>query len=147
MYADEFLTLAATLCKSKDAACVRTAVSRAYYAAFLTARDWLSSRRVDVEKLGVAHSQVVNALLASGEPDLEDAGFLLNGLRTLRNDADYQIDTLTHEAPKTAVQSVSDAQEVISTLNALRSKTDTELAGAIVQMRQAARDAGQPRRH
>jgi len=77
-----FLALARTLANQPtDEARLRTAVSRAYYAVFLTARDRL---RVP----GTGHAAVLQATRASHRA----AGYQLDALYQLRVLADYNLD-------------------------------------------------------
>lgn len=52
------------------AADLRTAISRSYYATFLTSRALLNDLGYRVTKTGVCHSVVHRALVESGERDL-----------------------------------------------------------------------------
>ncbi|WP_108842273.1 HEPN domain-containing protein [Kushneria phyllosphaerae] len=66
---------------------LRSVVNRAYYAAFLTARDYCSRNDVDVGH-GAAHQKVIEALI--DKPDLARRGNQLNMVKRLRHRADYE---------------------------------------------------------
>jgi uncharacterized protein (UPF0332 family) len=85
----DFLTLASRLPGGTTEADWRTAISRAYYAAFHVARELLSDLRFTVPRADRAHQYLVYRLSNSGEPAVEQAGRNLETLRRLRNRADY----------------------------------------------------------
>ncbi len=70
----------------------RSAVSRAYYAAFHAARRLLAGCGFTVPQAEQAHGYVWLRLSNSGHPDVVDAGKDLAHLRTMRNWADYDLD-------------------------------------------------------
>jgi uncharacterized protein (UPF0332 family) len=69
-----------------------SAVSRAYYAAFHTARLLLRQCGFDVPFGDQAHGYLWLRLANSGHPDVVEAGKNLNHLRQKRNWADYDLD-------------------------------------------------------
>lgn len=91
---EEYIVLADGLAGQGSEASKRSAVSRAYYGAFNTARRWLEANVRPVSDRAV-HKQVWDAFSA---PDLasedtrdkwEYIGEIGEALRTLRNQADY----------------------------------------------------------
>src|SRR6476646_9241853 len=84
---EQFLILAERLVRSNNQAELRSAVSRAYYACFLQARERLASNRFVQTRTSRDHG-----LVARGLPDV-DAGSALGRLRNARNRADYELDT------------------------------------------------------
>lgn len=82
-----YLSLAIEWTQSTDTATSRSAVDRAYYAAFLTARDQLSAKGYGPFSAGPqAHIQVAKAL-----SDIKaDVGERLISLRRARNRLNYQ---------------------------------------------------------
>lgn len=90
----EFLLLAQELAGKKkgvstEEARLRSAISRAYYAAFLEARRFLRKRGTPGIFGRQAHDNVINALLNDADPNYQSAGADLDVLRTLRRQADY----------------------------------------------------------
>ena len=85
----DFLALAARLATEPTEADWRSAVSRAYYAAFHVARRLLADLHFTVPRADRAHQYLVFRLSNCGEPAVEQAGRDLDTLRRLRNRADY----------------------------------------------------------
>ncbi|HEX5272273.1 MAG TPA: HEPN domain-containing protein [Gemmataceae bacterium] len=85
----DFLPLATRLAGGTTEADWRTAVSRAYYAAFHVARRLLADLNFSVPRADRAHQYLVFRLSNCGEPAVEQAGRDLETLRRLRNRADY----------------------------------------------------------
>src|SRR5947209_2642605 len=69
----------------------RSAVSRAYYAAFHTARDLLRRCGFVVPRADRAHAYLQMRLFNSGHLDVSQAGNHLETLRRARNVADYDL--------------------------------------------------------
>jgi uncharacterized protein (UPF0332 family) len=114
----DFLPLAARLAGGASEADWRTAISRAYYAAFHIARRWFADLNFTVPRADRAHQYLVFRLSNSGESAVEQAGRDLETLRRLRNRADYD------EAPSLmqpqAAAAVQIAEGVIQVLDAAR---------------------------
>jgi len=116
----EFLNLAKELCgvqctPASDEAKWRTSVSRAYYAAFCEARNYLT----DVEGLDVpegpeAHGFVSRAFAGRNEKGLRRISSRLDGLRDYRNKADY--DNWVSGLQSMSTASTSNAWRIISAL-------------------------------
>ena len=87
----EFLQLADELAAGTTEAEWRSAVSRAYYAAFHVARDLLTACRFTAPRGDQAHAYLWLRLSNSVDPDLENAGSDLQTLRRNRNRADYDL--------------------------------------------------------
>ncbi len=85
----DFLVLAARLATGTTEADLRTAVSRAYYAAFHVARRLLTDLSFTVPRADRTHQYLVFRLSNCGESVVEQAGRDLETLRRLRNRADY----------------------------------------------------------
>jgi uncharacterized protein (UPF0332 family) len=88
----DILEVADALCTGVKEAEWRSAVSRAYYAAFHTARLLFQQCGFDVPRADQAHAYLWLRLANSGQPDVVNAGKDLNHLRHLRNWADYDLD-------------------------------------------------------
>jgi uncharacterized protein (UPF0332 family) len=114
----DFLPLAVQLAAGTTEAHWRTAVSRAYYAAFHVARRLFVDLKFKVPRADRAHQYLVFRLSNSGEAAVEQAGRDLETLRRLRNRADYdEIPALTQPQAAAAVQV---AEGIIQILDAAR---------------------------
>lgn len=88
----EYLALAVELAASSSVASLRSAIDRAYYAAFLATRDELISKGyISATQGSRAHRQVAEALLHIAR----DAGEMLVDLRYARNRLTYETGLLT----------------------------------------------------
>jgi uncharacterized protein (UPF0332 family) len=140
----EFLLLAQRLLENeKCPAGFRSAISRAYYAAFLHARDFL-------ERAGIylvtdkGHHELVNYLSAAGDPEVSAAAAALASFRTERNSADYHLETKYVETESHASQWCAQAAEIITDLNSCEGDKD-RLAAALNPIRgEVARLRGLP---
>jgi uncharacterized protein (UPF0332 family) len=112
----ELLTLAATLAAGSSEAEWRSAVSRAYYAAFHVARELFLSMNFRVPQADRAHSYLWLRLANAGAPDVQLAGNRLNSLRGQRNRADYA--SRPPLAQATAANEVKNAEDIIQALDA-----------------------------
>src|SRR4051794_821648 len=97
----------------------RTAASRAYYAAFHTARLLLEAAGFVVPRSDQAHQYLYLRLYNSGHPDVEQAGNDLDDLRVIRNKADYDLHVPFLNGP--ARLAVTTSLNVINLLEALGS--------------------------
>jgi hypothetical protein len=86
----DFLPLAIRLAAGPTEADWRTAVDRAYYAAFHAARDLLASLRFAVPQSERAHAYLYVRLYNSGDAQVRQAAVDLHVLRAHRNGADYE---------------------------------------------------------
>ena len=87
----EFLTLAEIWVEGSSEGEWRSAVSRAYYAAFHVARDLLTGLGFRVPHGPQAHAYLWMRLSNCGDPGIADAGSDLNDLQGWRNRADYDL--------------------------------------------------------
>lgn len=114
---DEFLKFAETYATGTSEADWRSAVSRAYYAAFHVARDFMTSLGFVTPRAELAHAFLWRRLGNCGLAPLALAGSRLNQLRGERNRADYDLNSdLTKKDTQAAVKS---AAMVIATLQAV----------------------------
>ena len=88
----EFLTLAEEWVQEGTEAHWRSALSRAYYAAFHKARRLLVRLGFRVPRADRAHAYLWLRLSNCGDPTIQRAGSNLRILRMDRNHADYDID-------------------------------------------------------
>ncbi len=107
----------------------RTAVSRAYYAAFHEARDFLTALGFQTPRADVAHAFLWRRLQNCGHARLALAGSRLNQLRGERNQADYDI----HRdlARDDAAAAVISAAMIIDTLQGLSADERLPITEAI----------------
>jgi uncharacterized protein (UPF0332 family) len=91
MNARDFLDVADELATGMYESHWRTAVSRAYYAAFHVASTLLGQCGFIVPDAERAHSYLRLRLMNAGHPDVVEAGTGLDELRKARNRADYKI--------------------------------------------------------
>jgi hypothetical protein len=91
MTGHDFLPLATRLAAGVTEADWRTAISRAYYAAFHVARQWLVNLGFRVPQADRAHGYLWLRFSNCGDPQVRQAAVDLDGLRRLRNQADYDL--------------------------------------------------------
>jgi uncharacterized protein (UPF0332 family) len=122
----DFISLALRLTTSQNKADLRSAVSRAYYGAFHVARQLL----IDVglrwpRKESYAaeiHVKVRHCLSQSANLDAMFAGDQLWSLRDLRNQADYELDSIKFKSSAQVVPLVRVAMEIVDTLDRCRAE-------------------------
>lgn len=112
----EFQRLARTLVHGRDAAELRTAISRAYYAVFLVAVELLDGMGFSIPRNHQGHTEVQNYLNHSGQADIRAIGSQLGDLRAKRNRADYQLNSLDVENPNTVRLLILQATQMIDTM-------------------------------
>ncbi len=112
----DFLSVAATLTNGATEAEWRSAISRAYYAAFHVARKLLLDLGFRVPHADRAHGYLWLRLSNAGVAEVKQAGRQLNDLRRERNRADYD-DRRTILHADTA-DDVHFAEEIIRALDA-----------------------------
>jgi uncharacterized protein (UPF0332 family) len=115
----EFLDLAGELATGMSEAEWRSAVSRAYYSAFHTARLLLKRLGFEVPTADRAHAYLWLRLANSGHTIVQRAGNELRDLRRKRNDADYDLERPIDEL--LAGENVSLATDVVRVLEQLPS--------------------------
>jgi uncharacterized protein (UPF0332 family) len=98
-------------------AALRAAISRAYYGAWLRAREFsgLATRRDDRE----SHQAVIKYYENRAEADSKTIAGLLMDLKSLRRKADYQTDTRL--SLREAKDALASADEVLETLEKKKS--------------------------
>ena len=113
----KFLDLAQALAfDSPLAAKLRTATSRAYYAAYGVSAQTLDSMGFPILKSGNGHSQVQAYFGNSENDELKKVGSELGSLQTNRNHADYRLDDLKAETASNVKAHVMQAKRIIDTL-------------------------------
>lgn len=98
--------------------CLRSAISRAYYAALNTARNLLRDQwGIEVPEDARIHTFVPQWFMREDDVDQQEIGVLLERLRDRRRKADYE-DDITN-VPSLVNRSLTDAQLVISRVSIL----------------------------
>lgn len=89
----KFLEIAEVLIKENppQSAKLRSATSRAYYAAFHVCRDILDDMGFRILRSAGGHGEVVKFLASSRDCELEQMGSHLGTLQSCRNAADYDL--------------------------------------------------------
>lgn len=116
----DYLNAAKLLAAMEGEEFLRSAISRAYYAAFhVGSTFWRehagSSSGYDAAESS-EHLQVINALKSHSNRRVRNAGILLNSLRLWRNAADYEL-PFGQDVQATTKQAVLCAEAVIDALN------------------------------
>lgn len=97
---------------------MRSAISRAYYAAFISARNYLQETEgLSIPKTADAHKYVVQQFKQSSETERQNIGRNLEKLRRDRNEADYN--NSVPELFKISKIAVKRSQRVMSQLSNL----------------------------
>lgn len=115
----EYLRLAKELAKQEqDEASQRSAISRAYYAAFHCARIYVQTHNPElVERSGDDHGKVWRYLSAAAKRQEKVAGRSGGSLRWIRNRADYDASGL--DFPKDTKDASAEAERILNSLAAL----------------------------
>lgn len=131
MQGKQFIRVAEQLLKGEEPHW-RSAVSRAYYAAFHTAREALALKTLPLPGGPADHKRVPQCLNYSGNASLQVQGTALSDLHKKRNDADYELvqKTIT---PKEAELYTKMAKEVIAALGASPLMKDGDESKAVVE--------------
>jgi uncharacterized protein (UPF0332 family) len=99
-------------------ACLRSAVSRAYYAALNTARNFLRDQwGIEVPEDSTIHIFVPQWFMSGGDGPQQEIGVLLDRLRDRRRKADYEDEIPS--VPALANRALADAQLVTDRVSAL----------------------------
>jgi uncharacterized protein (UPF0332 family) len=104
MTGKDFLDFAKTIHSDDDEATRRSAVSRSYYALFHQVKSIVVSTGIPIKKDASAHIKLVHYLRNAGIPDARFIGSNLQGLREMRNDADYDLNTTKFNKNTCALQ-------------------------------------------
>jgi uncharacterized protein (UPF0332 family) len=111
----EFINVADDLAKAETEAHWRSAISRAYYAAFHVAKKAAIKKDIRLSKGPGSHGDVRHWLAIQNNQELADAGSCLADLHSLRVKADYRVENLTINR-KEATFKVASAKDIIETL-------------------------------
>ncbi len=115
----EFNNLASELVAGNTPAKIRTAISRAYYAAFLIGAELLDKELgFQVPKSAKGHNRVKVYLNNSGDKEFMEVSSKLGTLQNNRIRADYRPDKTKVENLKNAQSLVEQAESIIRTMRA-----------------------------
>ena len=123
MIPTQFLFLAERLLQNeKCAEGLRTAISRAYYAAFNEAKNFLERvPGVKVTSGSACHADVQRHFVNLGDLDVEKIGHDLATLHTWRLKADYKLSASSVEGASTALLYVTMAREICGKITTCKS--------------------------
>ena len=117
---DGYLTLAKKLASDRDEACLRSAVSRAYYACFHLVKDYAEKLTGTIFAPDAsAHKEVTDFLNQNTNADLRALGSVQIRLRYRRADCDYQ-KTIANISG-CAQASIKDAESIFSKIKVYES--------------------------
>ncbi len=128
MDAHQYLALAESLAASAKAdpapsnvlALRRSAISRAYYALFLLAREFVDGLGIETRLVPSAHVTLEQALLNSGVFSLRQIANTIGFLRTERTNADYEMRRTDVETQERVDSVVDSAKAAILQLDLIR---------------------------
>lgn len=95
MQGRDFLSVASRLCRSGSEADRRTSVSRAYYGLFNQIKAELLKKDIAIERTANGHEQLYRFLRNCGDATGHKIAGTLSSLRTIRDEADYDLETPT----------------------------------------------------
>jgi hypothetical protein len=141
----EFHRLASQLVGGTSPAEFRTAISRAYYAAYNVAVEILEDMGFRVSKGPAGHGEVQHRLSNSGNTDVIRVGSQLVDLHSRRIQADYRLDRTDVENLKTVRSLVEQARRMIQTLDGCRAEPQrTQIIAAIRDWERKVSSQGNP---
>jgi hypothetical protein len=129
-----FLDLARDLAKSGGPAQCRSCVSRAYYAVYHAAAQFLE--RMQIRQLRTDyHIKLQQRLLNSSDDECARLGSDLGDLHQARIDADYHLDQSDSEAPLAAEAAIGEADRMIASFDncAIYSNRWKQIQASIMQ--------------
>ena len=115
----------------------RSAISRAYYAAFHVGLNVLKEMGFSIYQNASAHELVREYLSNSGDDELAKAAIKMNDLRTRRNHADYKLNRSDVEKKENARLHVQQAARLIETIE---KRCQSENRGEIIEAIQEWKD-------
>lgn len=116
----EFLDSARRLVVSTQAADTRSAVSRAYYAAFRAVRDLFHGFGIHfTDDSPEAHTKMTHILGNTNVPQAIALGGILRSLRLDRNNADYSMTDQTLESAVNANLRIKIAESILASVDSM----------------------------
>lgn len=101
----------------------RSAVSRAYYAAYNVAQEMIASMGLPKRK-GDSHAILQRRLIASGDEQLRQIGVQLSEFSALRNKSDYDMSDRFNPSVADTAAAVALADELIRTIREYKPDSD-----------------------
>lgn len=132
----DFNHIAAQLVSQGDPVACRTAIGRAYYAAFNVAAELLREMGFHIGQNAAAHDYIAKLLNSSEHREVQSVAGALRTLRTSRNHADYRMAKKAVENPKTADGLVQQSVRSIKTLDRCCSGPDRDRIIKSIQKRE-----------
>jgi uncharacterized protein (UPF0332 family) len=120
MKPEAFLAVAKDLANGSREADWRSAVSRAYYAAFHASLTAINNCGVRFGKSSAAHEKLAICLQHAGSSQVTTAGMQLGSLRTARNEADYDLHSRLFQSAHTPAIQISVAEQVVAATAAIQ---------------------------
>ncbi len=111
---EKYVYLAEELMNRKDDAYLRSSISRAYYGVWCLARNKKGYKRYKTRKGENIHWKVINEYKNSNDRNEQNIGRILDKLRRLRDNADYNEDRLINK--DLAERSVISAKNILNIL-------------------------------
>lgn len=118
----DFHHLASQLVNDTSPAALRSAISRAYYAAYNVAVEFLADLGFRVSKGPAGHGEVQHRLSNSEDTEVMQVGSQLTDLHSRRIQADYRLDRTDVENSKTVRALVEQTRRMIHILDSCRSE-------------------------
>lgn len=119
-------TLAQRLANEQGAAECRTAINRAYYAAYNTAVEFLTEVGCSLPSTAESHSRVREALAHAQSPPLRNCQHRLGELYAWRERADYRMGDSWPENPLHAGVAVQTAERIIRDIGSIKTLSDAD---------------------
>jgi uncharacterized protein (UPF0332 family) len=116
MEGKEFLIVAQKLVQMRSEAAIRSAVSRAYYSAFITGRKLLIDLGFSLQIDASVHEQVYRLLHNAGIPSIKDTAASLKNLRIRRVQADYDMENRDFQSQTECELNIALAKFIIAQL-------------------------------
>ena len=113
----DFHSLALRLANGTTPAEYRSAISRAYYAAYNVAVQFLEAMAIYKPKQGDLHRTLQNRLVASNDPEIRQVGDDLSDFHARRCKADYDMAHKGSESQQNALAAMKEASAIIAKLD------------------------------
>ena len=124
----DFHKVAEYLIAKGGAAEFRSAISRAYYGTFLFCCKKINEIGFNLPRDATAHTQVARYLNNCDDFKLQNVAYQLSDLRTIRNIADYDLNSKKVEKLKNAKANVKQAKKMVRTINDRFNENSKEIA-------------------
>lgn len=111
----------------------RSAISRAYYAAYHVGLEFLNKMGFSISKNSEAHDAVCWHFNNSGDEDLKKIATKIGELRAKRNQADYQLNRTDVESKENAKLYVMSAGRIIESIEKCSKVKDSKLITEKIQ--------------